>query len=197
MTMRMDAFRDDRSLAAPVDEEEQPCMRCGLPTHDLVTIQMKKKDKDGIKCMMWAVAWHMCNNCAWDLRDRFKETSAGYCAIGENLKEEVKELKEKIRELQPPPPTPPSFNLRCFAGTRPADEGMRRRLWIMTGPSRGMFFHGAREETQTPHYDVDFLAEWDQATEITREEALVVLKDWPEGQAQARKIFDRHPPVKE
>lgn len=65
----------------------------------------------------------------------------------------------------------------------------------MTRPTgyRGAFFHGSRDEVQSPRLDVEDLAKNKNfCVEITPREALKELKDWPDGLDYLRSILRRH-----
>lgn len=93
--------------------------------------------------------------------------------------------------------------VRCF---RRKDKGtLRRGIWAMTGgvdSCRGMFIHGNCAEIQGPDYT---MAELIRAgteggalldiEEITPEEALAEVANWPAGQDELRAAFARHPKV--
>jgi len=93
--------------------------------------------------------------------------------------------------------------VRCFRRPR---EGGRRGIWLMTGSRRGVFFHGNREEAQTPEYTISELErmvedvdgkDWFHVEEITPEETIEELESWPEAQRDAMRIFGRHPKEEE
>lgn len=93
---------------------------------------------------------------------------------------------------------------RCFVRLRDEHEekpSKRRGVWIMTRytGSRGMFFHGDREETQAPRYTIEELSKWSvegngfiPVKEITPQELLDELASWPEGKRAATSILKRH-----
>jgi hypothetical protein len=72
----------------------------------------------------------------------------------------------------------------------------------MTGTHRGIFFHGDREESQTPRYSLTELENMTQepcpgqgypdVQEIPPEAALHELKSWPEAVELAKRVFQRH-----
>ena len=92
---------------------------------------------------------------------------------------------------------------RCFASREKFHpEYPRRDLWIFTrrSGSRGVYFHGSREEIESPSYE---LQEMETGTirgcitnfsvvEIIPEELLAELECWPAAQRQAREILVRH-----
>lgn len=74
-------------------------------------------------------------------------------------------------------------------------------IWAMTRMAgrRGAFFHGDRDEIQASHFTIQELSKWVEkgggwmaVEEITSEEAIAELADWPEGQQQLREIAKRH-----
>lgn len=81
---------------------------------------------------------------------------------------------------------------RCFARNRP-EAGKRRGVWVMTKENRGVFYHGDREETQAPQWDISDLKVMDDVVEITPEEALKELENCPECKAHMERTFARHP----
>lgn len=89
---------------------------------------------------------------------------------------------------------------RCFRRSVAGDDG-RPGIWVMTGPARGAFFHGDRKEVQAPCRSVDELATgrlYPAPTpgivqEVSPEDVLDLLANWPEAQEDARQIFARHP----
>lgn len=94
--------------------------------------------------------------------------------------------------------------VRCF---KRLDKGdLRHGVWIFTEPNgprlhRGAFIHGDRNEVQPPDYTVTDMesmamcpeAAFIQVKEITPEEALAEIENWPEGQEAMQAAFDRHP----
>ena len=100
------------------------------------------------------------------------------------------------------PPRPPDagcYDVRCFR--RDGKGKLRSGLWLMTRPKgrRGAFFHGERDEIQTPHYTLEELSDWStrpdgfiRVQEITPAELLAELENWPRGLEMAQDIIDRH-----
>ena len=87
--------------------------------------------------------------------------------------------------------------VRCFRRLLQDEPCTTRRgVWLMTGPHRGVFFHGSRKECETPRYTLAELAgdgtDFD-VDEITPEGALKELASFPAAQIQAEIIFARHP----
>lgn len=92
--------------------------------------------------------------------------------------------------------------VRCFLRLRPADNdcGKRCGIWAMTGEKRGLFFHGDRNEVEPPHWSVAELVKqvehpdplFFRVEEISPQQSLAELGDWPAGQRQLQEIFDRH-----
>ena len=93
--------------------------------------------------------------------------------------------------------------VRCFRRLHDEVREGRRGVWLMTRPtgSRGIFFHGDREEAQAPRYTVEELErleaaqgkDWFQVQEIPPDAALDELASWPAARAEAMNIFARHP----
>lgn len=87
--------------------------------------------------------------------------------------------------------------MRCF---RRNDKGiLRHGLWAMTEEACGLFFHGDRDEIQTPRFTIKTLASfrnngnqvWFEVTEITPSEALEELCDWPMAENTLREMCER------
>ncbi len=85
--------------------------------------------------------------------------------------------------------------VRCFRRLKDKPHTTRCGIWLMTGPRRGAFFHGDREEVQTPQYSIKQLETNKglfQIQEISPEEAINELESWPRAQEEAIVIFKRH-----
>jgi len=94
--------------------------------------------------------------------------------------------------------------VRCFATTEAAPVTKRRGIWLMTQPigRRGAFYHGRRNEVQSPAYTIEELDEWANGrgesiiaiVEITPEEAVAEMDlGWPEAKEHMQQVFARHP----
>ena len=91
--------------------------------------------------------------------------------------------------------------VRCFRRLHYDQCGDRHGVWLMTESRCGVFYHGDREESQTPRYTVEELAKWSEMQgdgfldiqEISPEGALVELASWPAARDEAIGIFLRHP----
>lgn len=92
--------------------------------------------------------------------------------------------------------------VRCFRRLQESPAKERRGIWLMTGEKRGIFFHGDREEAQSPCWTISDLKHEERnfngdlgtipIQEIACDDALLELKSWPEAQQQAKKIIARH-----
>ena len=93
-----------------------------------------------------------------------------------------------------------STTVRCFRHLFDDQCDGRHGVWLMTESRRGVFYHGDREESQTPRYTLDELSEWSEmqgegfldVQEIPPEVALAELASWPAAHDEAMGIFLRH-----
>ena len=90
-------------------------------------------------------------------------------------------------------------SVRCFRRADAVGSRGRRGAWVFTRPEydgRGAFYHGSRDEIQAPRWTPQDLMGGDalvEAEEITPEQVLEELANWPEARDHARKVFERHP----
>ncbi len=89
--------------------------------------------------------------------------------------------------------------MRFFRRPRASVLGeLRHGVWAMEGNRIGLFFHGDRNEMQASRYVGSELAAWTKpggfidVEEISPQEALYELFNWPEGQAQLVRMFNAH-----
>lgn len=84
---------------------------------------------------------------------------------------------------------------RCFK--RPEQDADMEGYWIMTHPtgSRGVFYRRDFELIEIPGYTVEQLTagEAGGSVEVSPEEVLKALEDWPEARQHALQVFARHP----
>lgn len=86
--------------------------------------------------------------------------------------------------------------LRCFK--RLPKGKIRNGLWVMEDERVGAFFHGDRNEVQTPRYRCSTLEKWTtepqlfDVEEISVFEAMEMLKNWPEVADLLRQQCEKH-----
>ena len=88
------------------------------------------------------------------------------------------------------------YDVRCF---RRRDKGdLRHGVWVMTGEARGIFFHGDRNSIDAPKwtiFDLENGSFFISVDEITPQQVLDELTDWPEATREVQRCFDRHKKV--
>jgi hypothetical protein len=85
------------------------------------------------------------------------------------------------------------YDVRCF---RRRDKGeLRHGIWVMTKEARGLFVHGDHNTFDAPKWTVFDLENGSmlcQVEEITPQQVLQELSNWPEAVQEVQRCFDRH-----